>query len=243
MATTTDRMVQRQILRLALTQLGSMLMLATTMKMQRYLIRRSTSGFRDFEAEVSELPDQRAIHGTGILATRTKIAIAKPSWEDDFYLDEVPLGSHELGAYIDSFPLEAAGASYAFTLLEVFGDDVAALVGPGTLQSNKAWHEGIRGDAVLKDRNQMEACRKAFAKHFSADSADVPDLAVSRMVDLKRVRNEFAHAGSNRIDFKRYLHDVCAVVCHIVFLTTDEDRVSVYPWEDHLDQFDPLTKA
>lgn len=85
----------------------------------------------------------------------------------------------------------------------------------------------------------MEACHKAFAKHFSAGSADVPDLAASRMVDLKRVRNKFAHVGSNRIDFGRYLHDVC----HIVFLTTDEDRISVYPWEDHRDQFDPLTKA
>ena len=82
-----------------------------------------------------------------------------------------------------------------------------------------------------------------FAKHFSASPNYVPDVAARQMVSIKKKRNDYAHEGSQAISFDDYLRETLAVVCHIAFLTTDEDRLSVYPWEDYLDTFDPRTKG
>ncbi|WP_062117323.1 hypothetical protein [Aureimonas sp. AU40] len=241
---TTNQQQQREILKLAIGQLDTMLTLATTMRIQQYLLRKNASGFRDFEEEVAHLDDQIAIHGTGVLADRQNILRRPNRWDDDNFMPEdVPLGSHELGAYIDSFPLDAAGSSYVFTLLEVFGNDVAAIVSPGSISRNKAWHEDVKGFADLRDPNQVTTAQAAFGKHFGIAGPDVPEIAARRMVELKRIRNEFAHDGSGRVDFEGFLKDVVAIVCHIVFLTTDEDRLSSYPWEDHMKQFDPQTKV
>jgi hypothetical protein len=62
------------------------------------------------------------------------------------------------------------------------------------------------------------------------------------MVDLKRIRNDLAHDGSGRVSFPSFLADAIAVVCHIAFLVTDETRISIYPWEDHEDRFDPQSR-
>jgi hypothetical protein len=149
------------------------------------------------------------------------------------------MGSHEVGAYIREYPLEAASASYLFTLLEIHGDEVAAIVQPGSIDRNKAWHENIKGFADLRDPVQVEKMRAAFAKHFGAEACDVPELAVRRMVNLKKVRNDFAHDGARGISLPSFLIDTIAVVCHIAFLVTDETRLSIYPWEDHEDRFAP----
>jgi hypothetical protein len=238
-----DQKIRREVLKLTISTLSQMLTFATTVNIQNYIIDRHATDFRGFEAEAAELDDRVSIKGTGVLAKRNEITKQTPYSEQDFFFNEVPLGAHELGAYINAFPLSAAAASYLFTLLEVFGNEVAALVNPGSIHKNKAWHEDVRGLADLRDTVQVETARKAFAKHFAADANDVPELAARRIVELKRARNEFSHEGTHWVDFEQFLHDTLAVVCHIAFLTTDEDRISVYPWEDHLDTFSPQSKA
>lgn len=238
-----DEKTRRKVLKLTISTLDQMLRFATTVNIQSYIIDRHATQFRDFEAEAAELEYRLSIKGTGVLAERAKIIKQAPYSEQDFFYDEVPLGAHELGAYIDGFPLSAAAASYLFTLLEVFGDNVAALVKPGSIPKNKAWHEDVKGFADLRDIQQVEKARKAFGKHFSADPKDVPELAARRMVGLKRERNEFAHEGTHWVNYEQFLKDTLAVVCHITFLVTDERRISVYPWEDHLDTFSPQSKA
>lgn len=237
-----DQETQDRVTELAVSTLRTMLTLATTVDVQGYIIDRTATHFREFEAEAATLRDDKAIMGTGILATPAEIVAVKPSYEPGFFHDDVPLGSHELGAYISLFPLKAAAASYAFTLLEVFGDDVADIVNPGSINRNKAWHEDIKGFADLKDPVQVMKAREAFAKHFAAAADDVPEIAARRMVNLKGKRNDFAHEATSGIDFKSYLRDVLAVVCHITFLVTDLDRLSAYPWEDHHGRFSPQTK-
>lgn len=128
-----------------------------------------------------------------------------------------------------------------FTLLEVFGDKIAALLQPGSLARNKAWHADIKGSTDLRDSNQIEKTREAFAKHFGAEPGRVPEQAVRRMVGLKRIRNDFAHDGDGWINLSSYLADTIAVVCHIAFLVTDEKRISVYPWEDYDKRFNPTS--
>lgn len=220
-----------------------MLTFATTVGVQAYVIGKSATQFREFEAEAATLENDTAIMGTGIIATPDELAAIKPSYEQSFFHDDVPLGSHELGAYIDLFPLKAAAASHVFTLLEVFRDDVAGIVNPGSINRNKAWHEDIKGFADLRDPVQVTKAREAFAKHFAVTADDVPEIAARRMVSLKGKRNDFAHDGASSIDFRSYLRDALAVVCHITFLVTDLDRLSVYPWEDHLDRFSPQTEV
>jgi len=92
-------------------------------------------------------------------------------------------------------------------------------------------------------RLRVRKAQEAFAKHFKATANEVPKLAAHRIVALKRARNEFAHKGQRTMEFEQFLHDTLAVVCHIAFLTTDYDRISVYPWEDHFDIFKPQSKA
>lgn len=238
-----DRDTQDMVIRRTVKVLHTMLTFATSVDIQRYIINRQATDFREFEAEAAELPQTRSLDGKGILATRDEILVQRPSYEQGFFHPDVPLGSHELGAYIDGFPLDASAASYIFTLLEVFGDDVAEIIKPGGIDRNKAWHEDVKGFADLRDSVQVRKAREGFAKHFSRDADDVPEIAARRMVDLKRRRNDFAHEGRLSISFEAYLRDVLAVICHIAFLVTDIDRLSVYPWEDHHDRFEPQTRA
>ena len=234
---------QRKIVKLTVAVIRQMLTLATTMKIQTYLLDKTAAAFRDFESEIAELEGRNTIHGTGIVAVRAEMQIERPTYEQGFFYNDVPLGSYELGAYIDAFPLSAAAASYLFTLLEVFGDDVAEILNAGGIDTNKAWHEDVKGFADLRDKVQVGKMRQAFAKHFKASADDVPETAAHQIVRLKKQRNDFAHDGVLNSGFSNFLEDVLAVVCHIAFLTTSEDRISVYPWEDHMETFFPQTKA
>lgn len=230
---------QREIFRLTVSTLREMLIFKTTVDIQKYMSERHARDFREFEAETAV---NQEFDGAGVLATRENIAKARAFSEQGFFHDEVPLGSHEVGAYIGQFPLEAAASSYVFTVVEVFGDKVAELVSPGGLDKNKAWHEDVKGYADLRDSVQLRKAREAFGKHFDAKADDVPELAARRMVELKRARNAFAHDGEEDIGFTQFLEDALAVVCHIAFLVTDENRISVYPWEDHMDTFKPRSR-
>lgn len=228
---------------LSIETLERLLTFATTFKIQQFIIDRNALEYRDFEALVSTLGQNETIDGTGIIALKKEFSLATPNDIQDFLNDEVPLGAHELGAYIRAFPLSAAAASYVFTILEVYGNDVAEIVSKGGIRKNKAWHEDIKGFADLRDKVQVKKSQEAFAKHLGRQADKVTELAVHQIVNLKRLRNEFSHDAQEDVNFTRYLHDTLAVVCHIAFLTTDEDRFSVYPWEDHMETFLPKSKA
>lgn len=240
--TKPNQATQQRLLKLTISTLNEMLTFATTVNIQRHIIERTTRQFRSFEAKMAEL-EGYGLASTAIIAIRNTICQSSPLHEEDFFKNDIPLGSHELGAYINQFPLDAAATSYLFTLLEVFGNNVADLISPGGIDRNKAWHEDVKGFADLRDEVQIRKARGAFAKHFKASGDDVSNIAARRTVALKRGRNEFAHKGQQRVDFEQFLRDTLAVVCHILFLTTDENRISVYPWEDHFEIFRPQFKA
>ena len=199
--------------------------------------------YSEFEMLLSVLRPEDGVTGTGVIAHRNEFSKAGLKDEMGFLKDGIPLDAQEISAYIDAFPLSESAASYLFTILEVFGNDVAEKIKPGSINKNKAWHEDVRGFADLRDEIQVQKMREAFAKHFQVDPAKVTDLAVHQTVKLKKIRNEFAHDAQARVNFEDYLHTTIAVVCHIAFLVTDEDRFSVYPWEDHLQRFTPQSIA
>lgn len=215
--------------------LDTLLEFRTIYDIQSYMTDRHARDFRDFEAATAD----EVFQGVGVIATRNNIVTTERFGPDEFLVDDVGMGSHETGGYIAAFPLQAASASYVFTLLEGHGDDIAGLVNPGSLNRNKAWHEDIKGFAALGDPVQVDKAREAFAKHFGADANAVPEIAARRIIELKRDRNAFAHDGDPFINFKEFHRHAVAIVCHIAFLVTNEERLSVYPWEDHEEQFSP----
>lgn len=230
-----QRRRRAQVLRLTHSALKELLEFKTVYDIQYYLNDKNARDWREFEEETAN----QVFEGAGVIATRDNVLLNPERDEDTYYHADVPLGSHETGAYILGFPLAAASASYVFTLLEGFGDEIAGVLQPGSINRNKAWHEDIKGFADLRDPVQMTKARAAFAKHFGAEPVEVPEIAARRMVELKRVRNDFAHDGRGHVDLPSYLADTIAVVCHIAFLVTDEKRISIYPWEDHEDRFAP----
>jgi hypothetical protein len=229
---------QEQVLRLGVSTLNQLLTFKLETDLLDYISDRDARDFRSFEEEIAHAA---SIHGAGVLATAADLTRELEPGDEGFFRTDVLLGAHEVGAYIASFPLAAAAASFTFTVLENFGNDVAAITSPSGLDRNKAWHEDVRGFANLGDPVQLKKARAAFGKHFGVSSGDVPEIAARRIVEVKRIRNEFAHDGSRWVSFDSYLEDVLAIICHIVFLVTDERRLSVYPFEDHSGLFTPQT--
>jgi hypothetical protein len=232
------KLEQGKVIQIGERTLKVLLTFKLEVDIQRYLGNRHSINWSDLEHEIAV---NQSLHGAGIVATPEELLHEPDFGEEGFFRSQVPLSSEEVGHRILSFPIEAAAASYAFTLLEVFGNDVAAVTSPKGLNRNKAWHEDIKGFADLRDKVQVEAARRAFGKHFLAQAGDVPEIAARRMVELKRVRNDFAHDGNTVISFDNFLQNVLAIICHIIFLVTDEKRLLVYPFEDHHRIFKPST--
>lgn len=94
-------------MRAAADTLRTMLIFATTVRIQKYIIEQRNTNYSDFEEELSNLRDHERLDGVGVLATRKKL-LSKPSFDGaDFLRDGIGLASEELGTYIDAFPLGA----------------------------------------------------------------------------------------------------------------------------------------
>ena len=210
----TDQETQRKILQLTRNYLHQILTFATTVRIQKFILHKNETNFREFEEEAAYLENHESIKGVGVVATRENITSMVPTHEQDFFYDNIPLESYELGAHINSFPLQAASASYLFTLLEIFGNEVATLLNPSSIGRNKAWHEDVKGSTDLNDKVQVRKAQKAFARHLTAAVDKVPELAAYRIIKLKHARNKFAHKGGQAVQFDEFLHDTLAIICH-----------------------------
>ncbi len=236
------------VIREAVRTIRRLLQLKLTVDINRYLIDKNAIGYREFEAEIGGGAPE--IYGTGVLATPEKLELYSSYFEDQFLLDEVPLAAHETGEHIGSFPLDAAAAAYAFTQLEVFGNDVARLVDEERL-GDASWHQRVKDnrqrgtDDEPRSIQPLEAARAGFGRYLDLDASQVPPVAVERLVAIKATRNAFAHGDSIHIGFSfdDFLENVIGVIRHIVFLKTGLDRISVYPFEDHYETFEPQTDA
>lgn len=210
----------------------------------RYMVDKNNREFRNFEEEIAVSEE---IFGTGVLATPEKLELLNPlGYKDQFLLNEVPLGAHETGEHITIFPLDAAAAAFAFTQLEVFGNEVARIVDEKKL-GRASWHQDVsdnrqrHGEEEPRPKQSEEVAKAGFARYLGLRADQVPQDAVDRLSAVKAARNAFAHGDHVRVSFDDFLKDVIGVICHIVFLTTGIDRISVYPFEDHFETFEPQT--
>ncbi|MNH67412.1 hypothetical protein D3C73_194660 [compost metagenome] len=148
------------------------------------------------------------------------------------FTNSIPLAPEEIISNLNDYPLQAATAAYAFSLVEVYGNDVANLFKPGSVRPLGSWHTDIKFDLDSRDTAQSLRAAAAFAKLFDGDPADIKPASVIRLVAMRRARNDYVHRKDTGIAFDRFLVYCLAVVCQIHFLkASDQSALKVYPWE------------
>jgi hypothetical protein len=195
-----------------------------------YIHEEATVHWRELEDRLHE--DYR-IKGVGIKASRKNLKTVDEYHGGFLHTDEA-LFPGEVPSELQSFPYRAAAAAYSFTILEGYGDEIVNLVNPGYLKARQAWHHGVYGDANFQDKQAIAKARKGFCTPFGVQPSRIPLYAVKRLVDIKAIRNEFAHEGSASVDFNEFFANVTGTVASIFFaLLPAEKELSLFPYYDY----------
>ncbi|NKL23652.1 hypothetical protein [Rhizobium leguminosarum] len=211
----------KDIIREAITQL---LNLGVNYRLHRFVLNKGRDDWRGLEAE---LHANYPVKGIGVRATRQNI-----TGNDFLHKDEL-LAPEEITHFLSSSLFDAAMSSYAFTILEIAGDELVKVRKPDE-DEGKAWHLSFKQDHDMT-HGTASGLKIRFAKVFAADAEEVSTDAIIRLANIKAKRNEFAHQGETRVDFFDFLTDTLAVLCHLYFLCHDDvERLDLYPFEtDH----------
>jgi hypothetical protein len=209
--------------------LRRLLGLKVTYDLTCHRIDEGRSRWRELEEQLHS--EEYPVKGSGIIATPSNLG--KLYAEDGGFLhNEEDVSPEDMVANLGQFPLAAASASYAFTILECFGDEVVRIVNPTFAKERKAWHRDVFGDL---DRMNDRAIRKAmsgFARPFRAKFFAVIPISIIRLIALKNARNEYAHRGVSDINFEDFFGFTLGVVCQIYFLCLPEEtELKAFPWE------------
>lgn len=210
------------------TSIETLLHLGVNFRLHRYLIDRHAAEWRNLSAE---LHVDYPVRSLGIIATPTNIK------KYHFLHDEELVAPEEIVDMVGDRIYDAAMAAYAFTIVELCGDDVASCVKP-TSTKQRAWHTEIKqnGKLSISDAQNQKA---KFAKPFDGNVNLVTATSVVRLARMKAARNEFAHQGDTMVDFSQFLEDALAVLCQIYFLCLPgETQLKIYPWEIVIDKWE-----
>ncbi|MGX7872607.1 hypothetical protein ACVDG5_006920 [Mesorhizobium sp. ORM6] len=208
-----------KIIRSAIKQL---LELGVNYRLHQYLFKRHSRDWRDL---TQELHVEYPVKAIGIIANPKNIEKYHfVHGEEDVLPDDIV---HMVGDNL----YDAALASYAFTILEICGDDVISALDPAAKEERKAWHLAISQNEDMSE-GEAKGLQIRFAKLFAADPAAVLPKSIIRLARMKAARNEFAHQGNSSVDFEQFLEDALAVLCQIFFICFPDKKVlKVYPWE------------
>jgi hypothetical protein len=192
-----------------------------------YIRERADDRWPDLE---EELHNNYPIKSVELTATRRNLSRVNAA--DGGFQVEIDVSPEFVTDFLQDFPLGAAAAAYCFTILEGFGDELVSTINPQYANKHKSWRRNVYGDLDLSDPKALEKARRAFAKPFNSDVADVPMYAVERLVKLKKHRNEFMHEGSSSsLVFEEFFGSVLATVCQLFFVCTrsrKELRISLF---------------
>lgn len=145
---------------------------------------------------------------------------------------DYPLAPEYMVDDINSYPIDAASASYLFTILEVFGDSLVEKVNPGSLKERHAWHRKVHGDCDLSNKDAIEKAKIGIRETFKLTRRSIPNYAIERLVKLKNIRNEFAHNGDSLVDFDEFFSNSVATVLFLYYFLLPKAReIRVYPFE------------
>lgn len=166
--------------------ISSLLQLLVTYRLTNHLIQRHRTEWRELEASLHY--NDYPIRGAGVIATPDNIEKIDPEKGGFLHMEEL-VAPEDIVSQVGDFPLNAATASYAFTLMEVCGDEVLKHVNPSYFKPRQAWHRDVyRGQ---KPKELVIAFNKPFLGNFQ----DVKTENTHRLMALKEARNLFAHQG------------------------------------------------
>ena len=144
----------------------------------------------------------------------------------------------EFGALLNDFPLDAAAASYVFTILEGHGNTLVAIANKNYFKQkdvprNAAWHHLVWGDVDIEDAEKMQLMRRRYGIPFKQTSQSVGMFAPHRLIILKSLRNDFIHDLDDEIIFDRFIALAVGVVCDLEFMLVPESQIiKEFPFED-----------
>lgn len=143
--------------------LTTLIRFRTSHDVAAHLLDKTNDNWREFEAEFSI---NYPIKTCGVLTDLEKLR----EWEfnsDTVVRDEIDIGGHEIIEELSTYPIEAVSLVYMFSVLEVYGDEVAGLVNPYFVKEKRAWHREVflpKGEPKYSD---VEKVRNGFAKPFT----------------------------------------------------------------------------
>ncbi|TBA91092.1 hypothetical protein [Rhizobium ruizarguesonis] len=208
--------------------IAKLLTLGVNYRLHRYLIDRSQDDWRSL---VSDLHVRYDVKGIGIIASRTNITSGYFLHKDELILPDDII--YMLGEQL----FDASMASYAFTILEIAGDELVREINHSH-EEGKAWHLGVKQNHELSE-GEAQGLKIRFAKIFGVDRNIVPTEVIIRLARVKAKRNEFAHQGKQRVDFPNFLEDTLAILCHLFFMCNDDEQtLSVFPFSAYNSKWD-----
>lgn len=214
-----------KILRVAIDDL---LRLGVNYRLHHRIFTRSDENFREEEALMHQ--QDYPVRGFGIIATPANIE------GPTFLYSEELVEPEELSSMTGSLPFEAAIASYAFTLLEVCGDDVIRLVNPSFQE--RSWHAKIPDREENLNNKGFDVCLRMFGDAFAVEPTRILRATVSKLVEMKEARNDFIHRGRASVSFETFLSHAISVAIQIYFaLLPDETMLKSYPFNPHDDKW------
>lgn len=208
--------------------IDSLLMVHVTYALTDRQIKSSEENWREMEMELHAA--QYPVRALGLSATKKNLNIVNA--KDGGYLHfEQLVAPEEIVEQLGAFPLEAATASYAFSIMEVCGDEIATLLNPAYMNKSRSWHSNVSGEFAKLNSQAIEANKKRFAEPFRADASNVSTTSIQRLLDMKVARNDFIHRGTNNITLHLFLAYCIGVLCEIHFLCLPEHpQLIAFPW-------------
>lgn len=217
------------------TAVDTLLRLKMTHDLVEYVIDEKRDKWRDL---VSELHVNYPIKAAGIVASPGTLG------SDDVDADEggfmywrIDVAPDDIVSEIGEHPFDAASAAYAFSIVEVFGNEVANIRHPERVRAKGSWHETIKYDLTFGDGEKGKAAMGAFARVFGGDFLNVKPASIMRLMRLKEARNDFVHRRQTDINFDAFLAYCVAIVCQIYFLCEpDGETLKQVPWSTYGDR-------
>ena len=232
-ASKTDEAALRE---LALAAVDRLLDLRLTHDLLEHRIEDGRSRWRELTEQLHAA--KYPITGAGVIATRENLGSPKIGAENGGFLHaEELLAPEDVVSNLGSYPLAAASSAYAFSIVEIFGNEVARMVRPDQkTYATWSWHKDVTLDPDdYTERQGMKALRD-FAAPFGADFLKVQPASVWRLVAVRGARNDYIHRRIADIDFHTYVGFCLALVCQIFFLAVPgAEELKRYPWT-HYDE-------
>lgn len=172
------------------------------------------------------------VTATAVVATRSNLNGPADALNGGFLHDELPLSPEAISGRLWMYPMEAASAAYAYTLVELHGQQVAEVLRGARLGA--AWHRGVNDWVDLKTPANAHAARQSLSKDLNVPASRVSVTFMRNLQALKSQRNTIVHEGRHAQRFTGFYAELLRLVCRLHFVAVPgDDHVVVSPWPDH----------